>query len=157
MSYDYDERPSYNTPLSPRAPMWLTPEERAAGIHKDLKIAARRFLCPNCQGPEDRCQEIPLPQLRTRVQPLPVQGRRLQGLPPGQPELSVREMPLLRLRVPHQRVHRPRQQGGPGPHVRLRGQGLQQVAGLLREQQEMILPVPVAHRPGRHLFWMQSI
>ena len=39
MSYDYDERPSYNTPLSPRAPMWLTPEERAAGIHKDLKIA----------------------------------------------------------------------------------------------------------------------
>ena len=44
----YDERPSYNTPISPRAPMWLTPEERAAGINKDLKIAARRFLCPNC-------------------------------------------------------------------------------------------------------------
>ena len=48
MGYYDEDRPSYNTPISPRAPMWLTPEERAAGIHKDLKIAARRFLCPNC-------------------------------------------------------------------------------------------------------------
>ena len=44
---DYD-RPSYNTPLSPRAPIWITPEERAAGINNDLKVAARRYLCPNC-------------------------------------------------------------------------------------------------------------
>ncbi|MDO5853253.1 MAG: hypothetical protein Q4Q62_04215 [Thermoplasmata archaeon] len=47
-SWDGQERPSYNTPLSPSAPMWLTPEERAAGINRDLKVAARRFLCPNC-------------------------------------------------------------------------------------------------------------
>ena len=50
MSYEYDDTPSYNTPISPRSPMWLTPEERAAGIHKDLKIAARRYLCPNWGG-----------------------------------------------------------------------------------------------------------
>jgi hypothetical protein len=36
------------SPISPRAPMWLTPEERSAGITKDLKVAARRFLCPVC-------------------------------------------------------------------------------------------------------------
>ena len=47
MSYD-DDTPAYNRPISPRAPMWLTPEERAAGITKDLKVAARRYLCPNC-------------------------------------------------------------------------------------------------------------
>lgn len=35
-------------PVSPRDPMWLTPEERGAGITKDLKVAARRFLCPVC-------------------------------------------------------------------------------------------------------------
>ncbi len=40
--------PAYNQPLSPKAPMWLTPEERAAGITKDLKVAAKRFLCPTC-------------------------------------------------------------------------------------------------------------
>ena len=112
MSYDYDERPSYNTPISPRAPMWLTPEERAAGIHKDLKIAARRFLCPNCG------HEFSLFQSRAvackGVQPLPVEGRRMQGMPPGEPELPLCEMSLLRLRVSHQGIHRPRQQGGPG-------------------------------------------
>lgn len=37
-----------NGPVSPKDPMWLTPEERGAGITKDLKIAARRFLCPVC-------------------------------------------------------------------------------------------------------------
>lgn len=37
-----------NAPISPTAPMWLTPEERAAGINRDLKVAARRYLCPNC-------------------------------------------------------------------------------------------------------------
>lgn len=40
--------PAYNQPISPRAPMWLTPEERAANITPDLKVAARRYLCPNC-------------------------------------------------------------------------------------------------------------
>ncbi len=44
----YDEKVSYNTPISPRDPMWLSPEERAAGINRDLKVAARRYLCPNC-------------------------------------------------------------------------------------------------------------
>ncbi len=48
MGYYDGDRPSYNTPISPRAPMWLTPEERAAGINRDLKVAARRYLCPNC-------------------------------------------------------------------------------------------------------------
>ncbi len=48
MYYDDEDRPSYNTPISPRAPMWLTPEERAAGITKDLKVAARRYVCPGC-------------------------------------------------------------------------------------------------------------
>ncbi len=47
-SWDGQDRPSYNTPISPSAPMWLTPEERAAGINRDLKVAARRYLCPNC-------------------------------------------------------------------------------------------------------------
>ena len=47
-NWDGQDRPSCNTPLSPSAPMWLTPEERAAGINSDLKVAARRFLCPNC-------------------------------------------------------------------------------------------------------------
>ena len=35
-------------PVSPFDPMYLTPEERSAGITKDLKVAARRFLCPVC-------------------------------------------------------------------------------------------------------------
>lgn len=35
-------------PVSPFGPMDLTPEERSAGITKDLKVAARRFLCPVC-------------------------------------------------------------------------------------------------------------
>ncbi len=47
-NWDGQDRPSYNTPISPSAPMWLTPEERAAGINRDLKVAARRYLCPNC-------------------------------------------------------------------------------------------------------------
>lgn len=42
------EQPAYSRPISPRAPMWITPEEQAAGINRDLKVAARRFLCPNC-------------------------------------------------------------------------------------------------------------
>ena len=42
------EPPAYRQPIYPRAPMWLTPEERSANITKELKIAARRFLCPNC-------------------------------------------------------------------------------------------------------------
>lgn len=42
------DKKAYSIPISPRAPILITPEERAAGIHKDLKIAARRFLCPNC-------------------------------------------------------------------------------------------------------------
>jgi len=44
---DYDG-PSYSRPLSPKREIWNTPEERAAGIDTKLKIAARRFLCPNC-------------------------------------------------------------------------------------------------------------
>ncbi|MBQ8179315.1 MAG: hypothetical protein IJ026_02565 [Candidatus Methanomethylophilaceae archaeon] len=44
----YDDQPLYSKPVSPRAPMWITPEERAAGINPDLKVAARRFLCPTC-------------------------------------------------------------------------------------------------------------
>ena len=47
MSYDPDQ-PSYNTPISPRQFIWNTPEERAAGVNNDLKVAARRYLCPNC-------------------------------------------------------------------------------------------------------------
>ncbi len=47
MAYRNDQV-SYNTPISPREFMWLSPEERAAGINKDLKIAARRYVCPNC-------------------------------------------------------------------------------------------------------------
>ncbi len=47
MSYDPDQV-SYNTPISPRSFIWNTPEERAAGINNDLKVAARRYLCPNC-------------------------------------------------------------------------------------------------------------
>ncbi len=43
MSYDPDQ-PSYNTPISPRQFIWNTPEERAAGINNDLKVAARRYL-----------------------------------------------------------------------------------------------------------------
>lgn len=46
--YNGTTGPSYNTPISPRAPMWITPEERAANITPDLKVAARRYLCPNC-------------------------------------------------------------------------------------------------------------
>lgn len=42
------ERPAYSRPISPREPMWITPEEKAAGIGTDLKVAARRFLCPVC-------------------------------------------------------------------------------------------------------------
>ena len=42
------EPPAYRVPISPKAPMWLTPEEKSANITKELKIAARRFLCPNC-------------------------------------------------------------------------------------------------------------
>ncbi|MCK9322956.1 MAG: hypothetical protein RBR05_02950 [Candidatus Methanomethylophilaceae archaeon] len=45
MSYD---PPAYSQPISPKAPMWLTPEEKAAGISKELKVAAHRFLCPTC-------------------------------------------------------------------------------------------------------------
>ncbi|MFA6804556.1 MAG: hypothetical protein WCQ23_01300 [Candidatus Methanomethylophilaceae archaeon] len=40
--------PAYSQPISPRAPMWLTPEEQAAGINRELKVAAHRFLCPVC-------------------------------------------------------------------------------------------------------------
>ncbi len=44
----YDEYVNTNTPISPRAPMYLTPEEQAAGINPNLKVAARRYLCPKC-------------------------------------------------------------------------------------------------------------
>jgi len=40
--------PAYNQPISVKKSMWLTPEERSANITKELKIAAKRFLCPNC-------------------------------------------------------------------------------------------------------------
>lgn len=40
--------PAYSVPISPRAPMWITPEEQSAGIDRKLKVAASRFLCPNC-------------------------------------------------------------------------------------------------------------
>ena len=43
--YEYQNT---NTPISPQAPMYLTPEEKAAGITPNLKIAARRYLCPKC-------------------------------------------------------------------------------------------------------------
>ena len=39
---------NHNTPISPQAPMYLTPEEKAAKITPELKVAARRYLCPNC-------------------------------------------------------------------------------------------------------------
>ena len=42
------EPPAYRVPVSPKAPMWITPEERSANITKELKIAAKRFLCPTC-------------------------------------------------------------------------------------------------------------
>ncbi len=44
----YDESTNTNKPISPQAPMYLTPEEKAAGINPNLKVAARRYLCPNC-------------------------------------------------------------------------------------------------------------
>ena len=50
------EPPAYNRPLSPRVPIWNTPEEQAAGITTDHKIAARRFLCPNCGKEFSLCQ-----------------------------------------------------------------------------------------------------
>ncbi|MDR3205906.1 MAG: hypothetical protein LBT41_02240 [Candidatus Methanoplasma sp.] len=40
--------PAYSRPISLKEPMWLTPEEKSANITKDLKVAARRFLCPAC-------------------------------------------------------------------------------------------------------------
>lgn len=42
------DQPAYSRPVSLRAPMWITPEERSAGINTELKVAAKRFLCPNC-------------------------------------------------------------------------------------------------------------
>ena len=48
MTHKDDYQPAYSQPISPSAPMWLTPEERQAGINKNLKVAAHRFLCPNC-------------------------------------------------------------------------------------------------------------
>ena len=42
------QNPAYSQPISPRAPMFLTPEEQAAGINNTLKVAAHRFMCPNC-------------------------------------------------------------------------------------------------------------
>ena len=35
-------------PLSPTEYMWITPEEKAAGIDRKLKVAAHRYLCPTC-------------------------------------------------------------------------------------------------------------
>lgn len=40
--------PAYSRPISPTEKMWITPEERAAGIDPKLKVAARRYLCPTC-------------------------------------------------------------------------------------------------------------
>jgi hypothetical protein len=42
MPYLNNNQTSYNTPIT------ITPEESAAGINPDLKMAARRFLCPTC-------------------------------------------------------------------------------------------------------------
>ena len=44
MTHKDDYQPAYSQPISPSAPMWLTPEERQAGINKNLKVAAHRFL-----------------------------------------------------------------------------------------------------------------
>ena len=41
-------RPAYSKPLSPTQPEWLSPEEKQAGITTNLKVAARRYLCPKC-------------------------------------------------------------------------------------------------------------
>ncbi|AGI47281.1 hypothetical protein TALC_00271 [Thermoplasmatales archaeon BRNA1] len=43
----YDREP-YQAPISPTQPMWITPEERQAGIDPKLKVAAKRFKCPVC-------------------------------------------------------------------------------------------------------------
>mgnify|MGYP000855906059 CR=1 FL=1 len=43
-----EEEPAYSRPISPRDPIYLTPEERSAGINSNLKVAAHRFLCPTC-------------------------------------------------------------------------------------------------------------
>ena len=42
------QNPAYSQPISPRAPMYITPEEKAAGNDRNLKVAAHRFVCPNC-------------------------------------------------------------------------------------------------------------
>ncbi|MCQ2085540.1 MAG: hypothetical protein MJZ21_05275 [archaeon] len=44
----YSDFQNTNTPISPNVPMYLTPEEKAAGINEKLKVAARRYLCPKC-------------------------------------------------------------------------------------------------------------
>lgn len=44
----YSDYQNTNKPISPQAPMYLTPEEKAAGIDAKLKVAARRYLCPKC-------------------------------------------------------------------------------------------------------------
>ncbi|MCQ2078782.1 MAG: hypothetical protein MJZ38_01810 [archaeon] len=44
----YTYQPKYQAPVSPTAPMYLTPEEKQAGINPRLKVAARRFMCPSC-------------------------------------------------------------------------------------------------------------
>ena len=79
---DWSGGPSYNTPISPRAPMWLTPEERAAGITKDLKVAARRYLCPNCgrefslfQSRAVACKACPRPVPTARTSAAPTATR----------------------------------------------------------------------------------
>ena len=48
MSYDYDEGPSYNTPISPRAPMWLTPEAAAAAREAGADIIVTGTLIEQC-------------------------------------------------------------------------------------------------------------
>ncbi|MDD3233038.1 MAG: hypothetical protein PHT00_02570 [Candidatus Methanomethylophilus sp.] len=45
---EYKYRPTYHAPMSPQAPMYLTPEETSAGITPKLKVATHRFMCPVC-------------------------------------------------------------------------------------------------------------